>query len=144
MADFSTDVSAWATKMGARADMFVQVLAFEAVNRVKELTPVRTGFLRANWSVIKKGDATPKASAEAIRNSQGVDKAKAAKEVERIKAGDVVTIINPTVYARRIEYGFVGADSGGHHYHQGGRHMMTQTVTELPAMARELLTRLGG
>lgn len=136
MADFSEDVSRWAIAMGARADLFVQVLAQEVVNRVKELTPVRTGFLRANWTVIRKGDAEPVPGRATA--------ADANKTLSSVKAGDIVTVINPTVYARRIEYGFVGADSAGRTYHQAGRHMMTQTIAELPSIARRVTAQLGG
>jgi hypothetical protein len=128
MADFSEDVSRWALRMGARADLFVQVLAMEVVNRVKELTPVRTGFLRSNWTVIRRGDAEPVAGSETEAN----------RTLATVKAGDIVTVINPTTYARRIEYGFVGADSAGRIYHQQGRHMMTQTIAE------RVISRLGG
>lgn len=134
MADFSEDVSRWAIRMGARADLFVQVLAMEATNRVKQLTPVRTGFLRSNWTVIRRGDAEPVAGAVAD----------ASKAIATIKAGDIVTIINPTRYARRIEYGFVGADSLGRTYHQQGHHMMTQTIAELPSIAQHVTNTLGG
>jgi hypothetical protein len=134
MADFSEDVSRWATRLGARADLFVQVLAMEVVNRVKELTPVRTGFLRSNWTVIRRGDAEPKAGAVPDPN----------QALATVGAGDIVTVINPTVYARRIEYGFVGADSAGRTYHQQGRHMMTQTIAELPSIASRVISQLGG
>jgi hypothetical protein len=133
MADFSLDVSRWATRMGGMADTFVQVLAQDLVNRVKELTPVDTGFLRSNWTVIKKDDAEPVAGR--------VPQPQTA--LTGVKAGDVLTIINPTVYARRIEYGFVGEDSLGRSYHQQGAHMMTQTIAELPEIARRARERLG-
>jgi hypothetical protein len=132
MADFSTSVSTWARRMGMRADLFVQLVAMEAVNRVKSLTPVRTGFLRSNWTVIKRGDAVPIAG-------RVPDPAMALRDV---KAGDIVTIVNPTVYARRIEYGFVGEDSLGRNYHQQGHHMMGQTIAEMPQIEREVAQRL--
>lgn len=132
MADFSEDVTKWARRMGHRADLFVQVLAVDLVNRVKELTPVDTGFLRSNWTVIKRGDAEPVAG----------DKDHANDVIAKAKAGDVLTIINPTKYARRIEYGFVGEDSRGRSYHQQGAHMMQQTIAELPTIAQHVMTRL--
>jgi hypothetical protein len=52
------------------------------------------------------------------------------------KAGDVVIIVNPTAYARRIEYGFTGEDSLGRYYNQPGHHMAQQTVAEMPAIAQ--------
>jgi hypothetical protein len=131
MADFSEDVSAWAIAMGERADMFVSVLAMEVKNRVQELTPVRTGFLRSNWTVIRRGDAEPVAG-------------RTPPPIADIKAGDIVTVINPTTYARRIEYGWAGEDSLGRSSHYQGAHMMAQTIAELPSIAERVKTRLGG
>ncbi len=47
--------------------------------------------------------------------------------------------MNPVSYARRIEYGFQGTDAKGRTYHQEGRHMLQQTFTEMPEIARKAL-----
>ncbi len=52
MADeFSVSVEQWVRIARERADEAFQAIALEALDRVKELTPVRTGFLRAGWHV---------------------------------------------------------------------------------------------
>jgi hypothetical protein len=111
----------------------LRVIATDAVNRVKELTPVDTGFLRSNWTVMLPGDVEPIAGR--------VPDPVAA--LQRARVGQRITIINPTVYARRIEYGFVGEDSLGRHYHQQGHHMVAQTLAELPSIAERATARLG-
>lgn len=133
-ADFSVDVTRWCNRARDRADLLLRTIATDAVNRVKELTPVDTGFLRSNWTAVKRGDPEPVAGR--------VPDPIAA--IQDLRVGQVVIILNPTVYARRIEYGFVGEDSAGRHYNQQGRHMAAQTAAELPAIAERALARLGG
>ncbi len=131
-ANFSTEVSRWIDQVAkARARAFFHALAWAAVNRVSELTPVDTGFLRSNWTAIRPEDTEPKSGAVPFPQLA----------IERLQIGERIRIINPTEYARRIEYGFVGEDSQGRHFNQQGRHMAQQTVTELPAIAAELVQR---
>jgi hypothetical protein len=135
MADFTSDVSKWCNEAKGLASDVFQAIAFDAVMRVQELTPVKTGFLRSNWTAIRKGDAEPVAGRV---SPPGVAIADA-------EVGDVILIINPVAYARRIEFGFVGEDSLGRYYNQQGRHMMTQTMTEMPEIAEKAKQRvLGG
>jgi hypothetical protein len=107
-------------------------IAVELVNRVKELTPVDTGFLRSNWTVIKAGDAQPIAGA--VPDPQTA--------LAGLTPADRIMLINPTIYARRIEYGFVGEDKAGRNYHQQGHHMMAQAIAELPIIAERVRARL--
>ena len=134
MADFSEEVTKWCQGQGERADLVFRGIAVAAVNRVKELTPVDTGFLRSNWTVVKEGDPEPVPG-------RVPDPMRA---IASAHVGDKLIILNPTVYARRIEYGFVGEDSKGRHYNQPGAHMMQQTIAELPSIAAEVVSRLGG
>jgi hypothetical protein len=134
MADFSFDVSRWCDAMRDRANQTFRVIATDAVNRVKELTPVDTGFLRSNWTAVRNGDQQPVAGRVPPPE----------QAIQDLRVGDVLIILNPTVYARRIEYGFVGEDSLGRHYNQSGHHMVAQTMAELPAIADATIRRLNG
>lgn len=134
MADFSEDVSRWVNRARGRADAVFRAIATDALNRVKELTPVDTGFLRSNWTAVRQGEAEPVAG-------RVPDPMRAIAEV---KVGEVLVIVNPTLYARRIEYGFVGEDSAGRHFNQEGRHMVQQTMAEMPAIAAAALARITG
>jgi hypothetical protein len=134
MADFAADVSAWCNRAGRLARQVFQATAFDAVQRVQELTRVDTGFLRSNWTAMKPGDAEPVAGRVP---PPGVAIAEA-------EIGEIILIVNPTVYARRIEYGFVGEDSLGRHYNQPGHHMMAQTITEMPQIAQRAYERIVG
>lgn len=133
MADFSFEVTRWVDQARENANAALRAIAMDATNRVKELTPVDTGFLRSNWTIIRKGQEEPVAG-------RVPDPARA---VMTARVGDVIVIVNPTVYARVVEYGFVGVDSAGHHHNRQGVHMMAQTMAELPSIADRAVTRLG-
>jgi hypothetical protein len=130
-ADFSVSVERWVNQRRPHAEEIRIAIAVELVNRVKELTPVDTGFLRSNWTAIKAGDALPIAGA--VPDPQTA--------LAGLTPRDRITIINPTRYARRINYGFVGEDSAGRHYHQQGAHMLEQAMAELPQIAERVLAR---
>lgn len=112
MADFVTQIDDWVNKAGGRLRELCLGTAFAVEARVKELTPVVTGNLRASWHVT-------------------VDP-------------DKITIATGVAYGRRVEYGFVGEDSLGRYYHQEGRHMVQQTVAELPDIVEAQLVKVKG
>lgn len=132
MPDFSVDVSDWIERAKARSSAAFRATAMGAVERVKELTPVDTGFLRANWVDLRPGEAEPTPFA-----AQFVGKA-----IEASEAGDVIIIANPVKYARRIEFGFVGEDALGRKFNQPARGMVAQTVLEVPKIAEEAVASL--
>lgn len=135
MADFDIEVSRWVDgKAKPAANAILRVGAIDMVNRVKELTPVDTGFLRSNWTAIIKGGEEPIAGR--VQPPEAV--------IMSARIGDVIVILNPTIYARRIEYGFVGEDSLGRHFHQQGVHMVAQTMAEAPAIFDAAVARVGG
>jgi hypothetical protein len=136
---FDVQVERWVRKAGTLARAAFQETAQLALGRVKDLTPVDTGFLRANWTVIKQGDAMPVAGDVRAADSLGA--------IEKARLGDKLLLVNPVVYAARVNYGFVGTDSLGRHYDQKGRHMLEQTISELPQMAKlavQIVRRDGG
>lgn len=134
MADFARDVSAFVERAKARADAALRAIAFAAVESVQHKTPVDTGFLRSNWTAMLPGDSEPVAGR--VANPDAV--------IAEATVGMTITIINPVVYARRIEFGFVGEDSLGRHYNQQGAHMVQRTLDDLPAIATEAVSRVIG
>lgn len=56
-ADFAASVERFARMAGERADRAAFMIANAAAERVKELTPVRTGNLRAGWTVVSTDEA---------------------------------------------------------------------------------------
>jgi hypothetical protein len=123
---FVADVRAWVEKAKGNVDEAYQATAMLALARVKQLTPVKTGFLRASWTVVS-GDSGSATGGEA--GALGV--------IANLKAGDTIALVNPAPYAMRINFGFVGEDSRGRHYNQKGRHMVEQTLAEMPQLAEQ-------
>jgi hypothetical protein len=132
--DFSVQVSRWVDKAKERAGAAFQATAQDAVARVKALTPVKTGYLRANWTAMKAGDVVPVAGAVPDP----------ALAIAKARLGDTIYVINPTKYARRIEFGFVGEDARGRHFDQAGAGMMQQTLIEIPQIAIKATARFIG
>lgn len=133
MADpFEIQVTQWVEKAGLRAREAFRAIAEDAVTRVKELTPVDTGYLRANWTAIVNVDVEPVAGRVPP----------AEQAIARLQVGDKIIILNPVEYARRIEFGFVGEDSRGRHYNQAGRGMVQQTLVEMPDIAERAVKRI--
>ena len=109
MADFSVSVKAAVDKAMGKAEVAFRGIAAETVAAIQEKTPVRTGYLRANFSAIKQGDAIP------VPGSPSLD------AISSVKLGDTLMIVNPVEYARMVEFGFVGEDASGRHIHRQGR-----------------------
>ncbi len=123
---FAVDVRQWVKKAAGNVDLAYQATAMLALARVKELTPVDTGFLRSSWTVVS-GDSGSATGGEAG----------ALEVISNLKAGDVIALVNPAPYAMRINFGFVGKDKLGRHYNQQGRHMVEQTIAEMPELAEQ-------
>lgn len=131
MADFDVDVTRFVERAKKNQTAVLRGIAEEAVARVKSLTPVRTGYLRANWTATLNSEAIPKPS----QGGAGTDR------IQSAVAGDVLVISNPVHYARRIEYGYQGQSPSGKPINQPGRGMAQQTVAELPEIAERVLRR---
>lgn len=139
METFEVDVRRFVAKAKERQEAALMAIAQDALARVKELTPVKTGNLRANWQIVAAGDEQEVLRLAATATVILED---AAPPPLQFKIGDVLLVMNPVVYARRIEFGFVGEDSLGRHYNQAGRGMMQQTLAEMPKIAREAVRRV--
>lgn len=55
--EFGAMVTVWADKAEQKSEEVLRAIAEDALARVKELTPVRTGHLRASWSIVLGGEA---------------------------------------------------------------------------------------
>jgi hypothetical protein len=131
-ASFSLDVEQWVAKAKGLANAAFQATAMDAVNTVKAFTPVVTGFLRANWTAVKNNDPPPLPAR--VQSPE--------KVIASLVLGDRLLILNPVVYAARVEYGFTGTDSAGRHFDQKGAGMMQRTMDLLPEIAQKATARV--
>lgn len=127
--DFNVSVKKWCDKAKANADLVFQQIALDALARVRELTPVRSGYLKNSWQASIMGTPVPMQDADPDSSSI----------ITQAVVGQSIIIFNPVIYARRIEFGFHGEDKLGRHYHQKGAHMMQQTMAEIPSIAQKVL-----
>ena len=95
--------------MAQFASRFCQALSNEIVRN----TPVDTGYLRASWS--------PNIDASSVT------------------IGDVFEFSNHAVYARRLEFGFIGTDKLGRIYNQAGRGFVRAVINRADQIADEIL-----
>jgi hypothetical protein len=138
-ADFAAAIDRWCEQAEALPDQVFRGIAEAALQRVKELTPVDTGNLRANWS-ITLGDEQPIIG----RDDRNPDGAPLRVDLSWLKAGEVIRIVNPVAYARPVEYGYTIKLKDGGTRQVEGRHMAQQTILELPRIAEDVVRQLGG
>lgn len=131
---FEVQVRQFVEKAGRRVQAAFRATAMDAVDFVKNQTPVQTGNLRANWTTMKADDVEPVAGRVPP----------AEEAVMRLRIGDKLIVLNPVEYAMRVEFGFTGEDSRGRHFNQVGRGMVQQTVLEVPAIAVKATLRIIG
>lgn len=161
--DFSVNVSRWVERAKEQGRAAFVGIGFQALSRVKELTPVDTGWLRSNWQIQRDGEAAP-----ATRAALPADPGKAAEMLKELKdeqaltstpegrqaaegaagaqLGEKLIVVNPVVYARAIEFGREIQKKDGTIVHAQGAGMVAQTVTEIPQIAEEVVRdmRMGG
>lgn len=130
---FTVAVSQWIDRAHGLARAALQATAQDALARVKELTPVKTGYLRSNWTV---------SDGSAVVTIQGDRAASSQEVIQRLQLGQPCTILNDLKYAARVEFGFVGTDKRGRHYNQPGVGMMQQTISEMPKIAAKATARI--
>jgi hypothetical protein len=58
--DFGADVTVWCEQAQMRNKEVLRAIAEDALARIKELTPVKTGHLRASWSITLGEEAVDK------------------------------------------------------------------------------------
>ena len=150
---FSADVSRWCDGQKARAEEAFLAIGYAVLREVREKTPVRTGWLRANWQIVIKGEAvgmTKPAGGEREHtafSAQGTAPASAASGLTmtlrgRVELGDVIQIVNPVAYAAPIEFGREIQKKDGSITHVPGRGMVQQTMADLPRIAAQAIADL--
>lgn len=117
--DFLKVVFEWKEKSVVKMMTAVREAIMQMNNEIVITTPVDTGFLRNSWY----------ASLNVVPQGQSGSGASAINAVAlSMQPGDTYYLGNVAVYARRVEYGFVGQDSLGRTYNQQGRFWVARVV----------------
>ena len=117
----------------------VQALANEAGKTIPNggRVPVKTGNLARSVVVENK---PPQQGAADTRYSGG----DVTLGVSKVVPGEPVWIGWQAAYSRRLNYGFVGADSLGRVYNQSGHGFAEATAAKWGAIVAEQAAKLGG
>lgn len=157
--DFSVQVGRWVGQAKERARIAFVATGFEALTRVKELTPVDTGWLRSNWQIQREGEAqpaqraafptTPDAARQLVEQlaeeaRQGGGQERLAERALEAQLGEKLRIVNPVVYARPVEYGREIEKRDGSTATTRAAGMVARTVSELPDIARKVVEAITG
>jgi hypothetical protein len=141
--DFSVMVGRWVDQAEGRAKEAFLAIGYAAVARVKQLTPVRTGNLRANWQLMRDGEQVPVVRKQGSSAEPGADGPRAGGgSAEDVKLGERLVIVNPVIYARAVEYGRTIQRNDGDETRVPGRGMMAQTISEIPEIATKAIRDL--
>lgn len=86
------------------------------------------------------------ASTSAMPSTGGPDAKYSGQDVGLVTAGlrldQTVWLGYQAIYARRLNYGFVGQDSLGRNYNQAGAHFVEGAITEWPNIVRMAVSKI--
>ena len=135
MASFSEAVGAWASaterRLSAVHKKAIEKLAMEMTRTRAEggNVPVKTGNLYR--SLLASTEAMPK-TAEAPFSGSNVPCV-----IATLRMNDTLWLGFQAKYARRQEFGFVGADSMGRVYNTPGNHFVSRAIAMWPQIVRD-------
>ena len=141
-AQFRLQVNQWADRVKGQIDAFARQFCFQVAYEIVQDTPVDTGFLRASWQpsldeARLRANAAPDPSGGNVLAEIGI-------VIAGMQPGQIFYLTNNAEYARRLEYGFVGADALGREYNQAGRFFVTATMARADQIAARVAADLGG
>jgi hypothetical protein len=131
--EYNAGIQKWLSQVEADLKAVARQSAYTLAFDVVTSTPVDTGFLRGSWQP-SIGDIPPAKADVSLDPGGALAMADFAVQVETLELGSTIYYTNACVYARRIEYGFVGMDSLGRNYNQAGRFYVTNNVKRWPAI----------
>lgn len=142
MAKFTGKLTAWASKSEARADAVFKTAAQDLANEVRVPKgaggnmPVLTGNLRR--SLMASLTEMPSVKDGPFFNPDD----QITLTIAGAKVGDTIYMGFQAIYARRMEYGFVGEDSLGRHYNQKGNGFVRLAAMNWPSIVRNAAQRI--
>ena len=122
---FTLDIERFIAKAGDKIDLVIRKIALDVFKRVIVKSPVDTGRFKSNWQVAIGSipDGVLELTADITHDAQGKEHdrgpgghrssaagnaamSRVTAEALKLKAGDVITLVNNLPYARRLEYGW--------------------------------------
>lgn len=136
---FLQAVNKWTKATKERSEEAFKIGVLDFFIHLRDTTPIDTGFLRSSLTAGINGNVPsgPNSAYGSVYNDQRV-----LSVIDRLKLGDKITLVYQATYARRLEYGFTGADSLGRFYNQPGRFWITAAGAKYTSIMRAAATRL--
>lgn len=132
-AEYDAGIDKWLASVKADLKAVARQSIYRLCFSVVSDTPVDTGFLRGMWQP-SIGDMPEAKEGAALDPGGALAAADLAVKIAALELGATFYYSNATVYARRLEYGFVGTDSLGRNYNQAGRFFVTNNVARWPSI----------
>lgn len=104
MATFEADIARFVEKAKGNLDLVVRKIALDMFSRVVLKSPVDTGRFRGNWQVAI--GSAPSGVLTLDDKSGRATISRIQAETLKLKAGDVIYLVNNLPYARRLEHGW--------------------------------------
>lgn len=131
LGNFALDIKQWTDKANGNVDLVVRKVALDLFSRVISKSPVDTGRFRGNWQVAIA--SIPAGTLDLTDKDGSATIAKADAEVLKLKAGDIIYLVNNLPYSRRLEYGWSKQAPAG---------MVRLTVTEYGAVVSNAVSEV--
>jgi hypothetical protein len=105
---FLQAVNKWTKATKERSEEAFKIGVLDFFIHLRDTTPIDTGFLRSSLTAGINGNVPsgPNAAYGSVYNDQRV-----LSVIDQLKLGEKITLVYQATYARRLEYGFSGADS---------------------------------
>lgn len=136
---FLQSVRKWTKQTKERSEEAFQIGVLDFAIALNEAAPIDTGFLRSSLTAGINGSVPQGPNAEYGSN---YNDQRLLSTIGQLKLGDRITLVYQAPYARRLEYGFTGADSLGRFYNQAGRFWIAQTGAKYRSIMRAAASRL--
>lgn len=135
MAEFALSVERWTKKVEDRALQVFTGIVLELLNRVKEYTPVDTGWLRANWvdRLNESGESQPRPEGAERGAYESYQPPELYAAIASASLGDTIYIVNDVPYAGYVEYGTSRMEAVG---------MLRRTIQDAPQIADEVVRKV--
>lgn len=142
---FLNSVNKWTLETEQRSEDAFRNGALDFYDALSAATPVLTGNLRNSLVARVGGDGVQTITGPGSNPNDSTFRSGASQSIAAImsaKLGDRISYIYQATYARRLNYGFNGADALGRVYHQAGRFWIEQVGARYRSIMRAAATRL--
>ena len=142
---FLKAVNKWTLETEQRSTEAFQNGALDFYDELAAATPVLTGNLRNSLVASVNGPAGATVTGPGSNPNDSTFRSGASQSIAAImsaKLGDRISYVYNASYARRLNYGFTGADSLGRIYNQAGRFWIEQVGARYRSIMRAAASRL--